>query len=65
MDKYELDVTTVHSAYSCRHHSGIRSFTLTDDGSWAAYVTSLPNKVSGIPLRDCYRQIIPGDGQMV
>lgn len=51
MDKYELDVTTgALKRILVGTHSGIRSFTLTDDGSWAAYVTSLPNKVSAVFL---------------
>lgn len=50
-DKYELDVATgALKRILVGTHSGIRSFTLTDDGSWAAYVTSLPNKVSAVFL---------------
>jgi tricorn protease len=51
MDKYELDLSTgALKRILVGTHSGIRSFTLTDDGSWAAYVTSLPNRVSAVFL---------------
>ncbi len=51
IDKYELDLSTgVLKRILVGTHGGIRSFTLTDDGSWAAYVTLLPNQVSALFL---------------
>ena len=51
MDKYELDLSTgALKRILVGTHSGIRSFTLTDDSRWAAYVTSLSNRVSAVFL---------------
>jgi len=52
-DIYELDVNTGSlERILTSELSGFRSFTLSPDGSWAAYTTSLPNRVSAVYLYD-------------
>lgn len=52
-DIYELDVNTGKlDRILVSELGGFRSFTLSADGSWAAYVTSLPNRVNAVYLYD-------------
>ena len=52
-DIYELDVNTGKlDRILVSDLSGFRSFTLSPDGSWAAYTTALPNRVSAVYLYD-------------
>ncbi len=52
-DIYELDVNSGKLDRILVSELGaFRSFTLSSDGSWAAYVTTLPNRVSAVYLYD-------------
>ncbi len=52
-DIYELDVNSGKLERILVSGLGaFRSFTLSPDGSWAAYVTTLPNRVSAVYLYD-------------
>lgn len=52
-DIYELDVNSGRlDRILVSEQGGYRSFSLSSDGSWATYVTSLPNRVSAVFLYD-------------
>ncbi len=52
-DIYELDINSGRLDRILVSELGaFRSFTLSPDGSWAAYVTTLPNRVSAVYLYD-------------
>lgn len=52
-DIYELDAASGKAErILVSETSGFRSFTLSADGTWAAYTTALPNNVSAIFLYD-------------
>lgn len=52
-DIYELDVNSGRlDRILVSKQGGYRSFSLSSDGSWATYVTSLPNRVSAVFLYD-------------
>ena len=52
-DVYELDADTRSlTRILVGKQAGIRSFTLSPDGAWAAYTTTMPNFISGLYLFD-------------
>lgn len=52
-DIYELDINSGKlDRILVSELSGYRSFSLSPDGSWAVYTTSLPNRVSAVFLYD-------------
>lgn len=52
-DIYELDVNSGRlDRILVSEQGGYRSFSLSHDGSWATYVTSLPNRVNAVFLYD-------------
>lgn len=52
-DVYELDVNSgALDRILVSETSGYRSFALSPDGSWAAYTTTLPNRMSAVYLYD-------------
>ena len=51
-DVYELPLGGKAKRILVGEESGIRNFTLSTDGKWAAYTTSLPNRISAVFLYD-------------